>query len=180
MLSGIQLVPAGRAKGGAMSNIIPRLKHEILGAIPTVVFFFIVFQLLAFTRALILQGYGIQVSTFLKAAIAALIVGKVVLLTDLLPMINRFPNKPLIYNVVWKTFIYMVAAIIVRYVEHLIPLIREHKNLTVANKHLFDEVVWPHFWLVQLWLLVCFLMYSTIRELVRILGRKQVRTMFFG
>ena len=39
-----------------MSNIIPRLKREILGAIPTVVFFFIVFQLFAFTRALILKG----------------------------------------------------------------------------------------------------------------------------
>jgi len=163
-----------------MSNIIPRFKRKILGAIPTVVFFFIVFQLLAFTRTLILKGYGIQVSTFLKATIAAIIVGKVVLLTDLLPMINRFPNKPLIYNVVWKTFIYMVAALLVRYVEHLIPLISEYKNLTVANNHLLDEVVWPHFWIVQLWLLVCFFMYCTIRELVRILGREQVRSMFFG
>jgi hypothetical protein len=163
-----------------MSNIVPRLKREILGAIPTVVYFFVVFQLLALTRALILKGYGIQVSTFLKATIAALIVGKVVLLADLLPMINRFPNRPLIYNIVWKTFIYMVAALLVRFVEHLIPLILEYKNLTVANSHLLDEVVWPHFWFVQIWLLICFFMYSTIRELVRILGREQVRSMFFG
>jgi hypothetical protein len=84
-----------------MSNIIPRLKREILEAIPTVLFFFIVFQLLAVTRALILKHYGIQVSTFLNATIGALVVGKVVLVTDLLPIINRFPNKPLIYNIVW-------------------------------------------------------------------------------
>jgi uncharacterized membrane protein len=167
-------------RGGGMSNIIPRLKRQILGVIPNVVFFFIVFQLLAFTRTLILKGYGIQASTFLKAAIAALIVGKVVLLTDLLPMINRFPNKPLIYNIVWKTFIYMVAAILVRYVEHLIPLIREYKNLTVANNHFLDEVIWPHFWLVQFWLLVCFLIFNAMRELGRILGRDQLRSMFFG
>lgn len=163
-----------------MSNIIPRLKREIIGAIPTVVFFFIIFQLLALTKALILKTYGIEVSTFLNATVAALIVGKVVLSADLLPIINRSPNKPLIYNIVWKTFIYMVAALIVRYVEHLIPLIREYKNLTVANSHLFNEVVWSHFWLVQLWLLVCFLMYCTIRELGRILGREQLRSMFFG
>jgi hypothetical protein len=128
-----------------MSNIIQRIKHEILGAIPPVIFFFIVFQLLAFTRALILIEYGIQVSIFLNATIAALIVGKVVLITDKLPMVNQFPNKPLIYNIVWKTFIYIVAALLVRYVEHLIPLIREYKNLKVANNHLLDEVVWPHF-----------------------------------
>ncbi len=163
-----------------MSKIIQRVKREILGAIPPVLFFFIVFQLLAFTRALILKEYGIQVSIFLNATIAALIVGKVVLIADKLPMVNRFPNKPLIYNILWKTFIYIVAALLVRYVEHLIPFIREYKNLIVANNHLLDEVIWPHFWLVQIWLLICFFMYSTIRELVRILGRKQVRSMFFG
>jgi hypothetical protein len=163
-----------------MSNIITRLKRAILGVVPPVLFFFVVFQLLAFTRALILKGYGIEVSTFLKATIAAIIVGKVVLFADLLPIFNRFPNRPLIYNIVWKTFIYMVAAIIVRYVEHLIPLIREYKNLTVANSHLLNEVVWPHFWLVQLWLLVCFLMYCAVRELGRVLGREQIRSMFFG
>jgi len=163
-----------------MSNIIPRLKHEILGAIPAVVFFFIVFQLLALTRALILKGYDIQISTFLNATLAALIVGKVVLIADLLPFINRFPNKPLVYNTVWKTFIYMLAAILVRYVEHLFPRIVEYKNLAVANTHLLDEVVWPHFWLVQIWLLVCLLMYCTIKELGRFLGSEEVRSMFFG
>lgn len=167
-------------EGRYMRNIIPRLKREILGAVPTVAFFFVTFQLLAFTRALILKQYGIQVSTFINATMAALIVGKVVLVADLLPIVNRFPNKPLIYNIAWKTFIYMVAAFLVRYVEHLIPFVREYKNFTVANKHLLGEVVWPHFWLVQLWLLVCFLIYCTIRELVRVLGREKIRTLFLG
>lgn len=163
-----------------MSNIIQRLKSKILEAIPTVLFFFVVFQLLAFTRALILKGYGIEVEAFVKATIAALIIGKVVLFADLLPIMNRFPNKPLIYNIAWKTFIYMVATLLVRYVEDIVPLVIEYKNFIAANTHLHDGAVWPHFWLVQLWLLVCFFMYCTIRELTRILGRDQVRSMFFG
>jgi hypothetical protein len=163
-----------------MRKIFTRTKREILGVIPTVVFFFIVFQLLALTRSLILEGYGIRVSTFLKATIGALIVGKAVLLADLLPIINRFPNKPLIYNVTWKTSIYMIAALLVRYIERLIPFIFEYKNFTVANSHLLDEVIWPHFWLVQLWLLVCFFMYCTVREFTRILGQEKVRAMFLG
>jgi len=36
-------------------------------------------------------------------AVAALILGKALLLADMLPVINRFPDKPLIYNVTWKT-----------------------------------------------------------------------------
>ena len=163
-----------------MSNIVLRLKHEFIGLIPTVAFFFIVFQLLALTRALILKSYDVEISTFLSATIGALVVGKVVLVADLLPFMNRFPNKPLIYNIVWKTFMYMVAALIVRYLEHFIPLVFEYKNLAVASNHFFDEIVWPHFWLVQLWLLVCFLMYCTVRELARILGQEKIRSMFFG
>ncbi|MFZ0255440.1 MAG: hypothetical protein WAN46_07310 [Gammaproteobacteria bacterium] len=163
-----------------MSSIISRLKREVVEAIPPAVFFFIAFQVIAFTRALMLEQYGIRVSTFIAASIAALIVAKVVLIADLLPFVNRFPEKPLIYNVVWKTGIYMVTALLVRYVERLIPFIREHGNLALANRHLLDEVVWPHFWFVQIWLLVLFLMYCTLREFVRVIGRERVHHMFFG
>ena len=73
------------------------------------------------------------------------------------------------------------CSLLVRYVEHLIPLIREYKNLTVANNHLLDEVVWPYFWLVQIWLLICFfsVQYDK-RTQARVLGREQIRSMFFG
>jgi hypothetical protein len=163
-----------------VSSIISRLKREVVEAIPPAVFFFVAFQVIALTRALMLEQYGIRASTFVAATIAALIVAKVVLIADLLPFVNRFPEKPLIYNVVWKTVIYMVAALLVRYLEHLIPFIREHGDLALANRHLLDEVVWPHFWFVQIWLLVLFLMYTTLREFVRVVGRERVLQMFFG
>ncbi len=163
-----------------MNNIFPRLKREILGVFPIVVFFFIVFQLLAFTKVLILKEYGIEFSAFLNATVAALIVGKVVPITDLLPFINRFPNKPLIYNIVWKSSIYVIAALLVRYAEHLIPLIFEHRDVMTANSNLFGEVVWPHFWLVQIWLFVCFFMYCTVREVGRIIGYEKLRAMIFS
>jgi hypothetical protein len=82
-----------------VGNIASRLKHEIAEVIPPTVFFFIAFQVIAFTRALMLEQYGIRVSTFVTASIAALVVAKVVLLADLLPFLNRFPEKPLVYNV---------------------------------------------------------------------------------
>jgi chromate transport protein ChrA len=162
------------------SRIVARVKQELLEVIPPAVFFFIAFQLLAFTRALMLKEYGIHVSTFMAATVGALIVAKVVLIVDLLPFVNRFPNKPLMYNVVWKTAIYLVAALLVRYVEHLIPFIREHRDFAVAHRHLLSEVVWPHFWAIQIWLLVLFFFYCALRELIRVIGRERVRQMFFG
>jgi hypothetical protein len=40
--------------------------------------------------------------------------------------------------------------------------------------------VWPHFWAIQIFLLVLILMYCTMREFVRVIGADKVRHMFFG
>ena len=103
-----------RAADIRMGKLTHKLKHEIRGMMPVVVFFLVAFQLLALTQRLMLQEYGIHVTTFVAATIMALVVAKVVVLTDLLPMVNRFPEKPLIYNVVWKTVIYFAASLAVR------------------------------------------------------------------
>ncbi len=163
-----------------MKSIYLRLKHELLAVIPPAVFFFVSFQLLAFTRSLMLEEYGIRISSFVTASIGAVVVAKVVLIVDHFSFVNRYPEKPLIYNIVWKTLIYIIAALVVRYVEHLIPFLREYRNFALANHHLLNEVIWPYFWVIQIWLLVLFFVYSTLRELIRVLGRERVLHMFFG
>ena len=59
--------------------------------------------------------------TMAAATVGALLIAKVVLIADKLPIINRFPEKPLIYNVVWKTVIYIGASLLLHYLEHLVP-----------------------------------------------------------
>ena len=163
-----------------MNKIFQRLKAEFIGMLPTAAFFLVAFQLLAITRSLVLQKYGIEVSTFVATTFAALVVAKVVIFVDLLPFVNRYPDKPLVYNVVWKTAIYLLAAFLVRYVEFLIEFVNKYGGIAVAHRQLLNEVVWPHFLIVQLWLFVLFLMYCTVRELIRVLGQERVRVMFFG
>ena len=163
-----------------MGNIAARLKHEIAQVIPPAIFFFVTFNVIAVTRALMLEQYGITAPAFAAATIGALIVAKVILIVDLLPFVNRYPDKPLIYNVAWKTLIYVLAALLVRYVEHLISFARKHDSLIDANRHLLAEVVWPHFWAVQIWLALLLFVYCALRELTRSLGAARVRHMFLG
>ncbi len=126
-----------------------------------------------------LKQFGIRISAFLTATIMALVVAKVVLITDHFPLVNRFSDKPLGYSVAWKTAIYFVASLVVRYVEHLIHFWRQTGNFAEANCRLLEEIVWPHFWGVQLWLLILLLVYCTFREFVRAVGRERVIGMFF-
>ena len=65
-------------------------------------------------------------------------------------------------------------------VEHLIDFWREAGGFIAGNQKLFVEIVWPHFWAIQILLVVLILMYCSMHELVRVLGRAKVLEMFFG
>ena len=93
-----------------MSKLSNKLKEEFFALLPPTIFFFVALHIVAFVRVLMLKGTGISPLSSMSVAVAALILGKAVLIADMLPMINRFPNKPLIYNVAWKTLIYLLMA----------------------------------------------------------------------
>ena len=69
---------------------------------------------------------------------------------------------------------------IVRYVEHFLPFISKADGLISAHSHLMEEVIWPRFWSIQIWLLVLFFAFASLHELVRLIGRDRVLHMFFG
>ncbi|MFM8331415.1 MAG: hypothetical protein ACKN9T_06975 [Candidatus Methylumidiphilus sp.] len=161
-------------------KLLKTLKHEFLLVLPPTIFFLVAFTLIMATQRLILREYGIPLVGFGAAVIGALLVGKVVLIADHLPFVNKFPDKPLLYNTLWKTFIYFLAVMLFRYLEHGIPLLFEHRDFLEANRHLVDKIIWPHFWLIHMWLAVLFFVYCALRELVGVIGRERVIAMFIG
>ncbi len=128
-----------------MQKILRASKHELLEIIPPTIFFFVAFNVITFTKGLMLEDYGIKFSGFITATLGALIVAKVVLIADKIPFINKYPDKPLIYNVVWKTVIYVLVALVVRFLEYLIPLWWKYRNLGLAAEHLWGEIIWTTF-----------------------------------
>jgi hypothetical protein len=163
-----------------MGKLSAKIKEEIQALLPPTLFFFIALHLVVFVRVLILNGTGISVSTSASVTLLALILGKAVLIADLLPFINRYPDKPLVYNIAWKTAIYVVIAMLVHYLERLVDFWREAGGFIEANQKLLAEIVWPHFWAIQIFLLVLILMYCTMREIVRVIGADKMREIFFG
>ncbi len=163
-----------------MSKLFAKLKEEIDALLPPTIFFFIALHIVALVRVLMLKGTGIAVGTSASITLAALIFGKAVLIADLLPIINLYPHKPLVYNVAWKTAIYALVALLLHYLERLVDYWREAGGIIAGNEKLLEEIVWPHFWAIQILLVVLILMYCTMRELVRVIGRDKVRHIFFG
>jgi len=163
-----------------MSKVFSKLKEEFLALLPPTIFFFVALHIVAFIRALMLKGTGISPLGSVSIAVAALILGKAVLLADMLPVINRFPDKPLIYNVTWKTLIYLVVSALIHYLERVVEFWRQAGSLVAGNEKLLSEMVWPHFWAIQLVLFVLIAMYCTVHELARVIGKEKVLRIFFG
>ena len=163
-----------------MTTFAERVQHEIGEILPPLIFFFVAFQLIAFTRFLALEEYGLTVSGFVTATVGALIMAKVIPLADLLPFLNRFAGRPLMWNVLWKAPIYALGAVVFSYAEHLVHFLRRHDGLAEAHRRMLAEVVWPHFWAVQIWLAALLLMYCSMRELSLALEPGRLRQVFFG
>ena len=97
----------------------------------------------------------------------------------MLPFINRYPDKPLMYNIAWKTAMYVLVAMVLHYLEHLVNFWKETGSLVAGNQKLLAEIVWSHL-VIQILLVVLILMYCTMHEFVRVLGRDKVFAMLFG
>ena len=163
-----------------MGKVSSKLKEEFFALLPRTIFFFVAWHIVAFVRVLMLKGTGISPLSTMSIAVAALILGKAVLIADMLPMINRFPKKPLIYNIAWKTVIYLLLSAVIHYLERLIDFWRETGGFVAGNQKLLSEIVWPHFWAIQIILFVLIAAYCMVHELVRVVGREKVLRIFFG
>lgn len=163
-----------------MSQKFAKAKEEFLALVPPTIFFFVALHIVALIRSLMIRGTGIAAVSTMSIAVAALILGKSVLLADMLPAINRYPDKPLVYNIGWKTSIYLLMALLIHYLERLFDFARQAGGVVAGNEKLFAEIVWPHFWAIQILLLVLILMYTTTHELVRCIGKDRALQMFFG
>lgn len=163
-----------------MAKVFKTVVHEIRELLPAFIFFALAFNVIVITDALTTEEYGIRPFHMVGAIVLALIVAKTLLLANLLPFIDAFPEKPLIYNTLWKTFIYTVFAVIILYIEHLIRFSSKYGSVAAGNQQLIREVDWPRFWAVIIWLATLLFVFTASLELSRKLGPGKLRQMFFG
>ena len=163
-----------------MKKLLFILKREFLKLLPPTIYFFVVLHIALFTRALLDEQYGISIPSSISATIGALIVGKAILITDALPFVNWFRHNRLIFNVVWRIFLYVVLIFIFQFLEELIPIISKYETILDAIKHIIEEIKWYRFWATYILLSVFLTIYIVATELIKAMGREKCVELFFG
>jgi hypothetical protein len=155
------------------------LLKELKLVLPPTIYFFCVFNLIVFTTNLMVHHYWFALSNFLVATMLALIVGKVILVTDKFHFIDRYRGPPLIRAILFKTVFYSVVVTIVRVAEQLIHIARDERGIAVAYQAAIEAFTWYRFTAIQIWLFVCFLLYITAIELNAAIGKGRMAALLF-
>jgi hypothetical protein len=163
-----------------MRKVLEVLKKEFLEMLPPTIYFFVALHIVAIIRTLMVKAEQFQPTSTASILVASLILGKSVLIADMLPWINRYPERPLIYNVAWKSAIYVLMAGFIHYLERLWDFARAAGGIVAGNERLLAEIIWPHFWAIQILLVVLVVAYCASHELIRVLGWEKVKRIFFG
>lgn len=161
--------------GRAFAGWLKLVRHMA----PPTLFFFVGFNLILGTTRLALAEHGIDVKGFATATIAALLVGKAVLVTDSIRFMARFDGAPLIQPILFKSAIYWLCVFLVRLAEALVHYVIEHGTPGGFLPYLVDHFSWSRFLFIQVWLMLLFLLYVTIHELDNLFGHGELRRIFF-
>ena len=125
------------------------------------------------------EEHGIEFRGFFTATVAALLVGKAVLVTDNLPFTRRFDGASMIQPILFKTAIYCLCVLIVRLAEELVHFLLNNGAIADFPTYLVEHFSWSHFLSIQIWLMVLFLAYVTIHELNMLFGDGELYRLFF-
>src|SRR4051794_4667876 len=88
---------------GLLARVGRGILHEARQALVPTVFFFVGFNLIVLTTNLLVAHYLAAVSNFMLATMAALVVGKAVLVADKLPFVGLYDRAPFIQPILFKT-----------------------------------------------------------------------------
>jgi len=167
--------PAGSPRPGAAARVLHWIWHEFVALLPAIGYFFVAFTIIRLNARLILEDFSVEPMDLLRPLIGALIVAKILLVVNLLPWLDRFPGRPLVWNTVWKAMIYWLVGIAFQVLEAVVPQL-----FGGDLDHAWGELASWRFVLIQMWLVVLLLIFVAFQELVRAVGPARVRAMFFG
>jgi hypothetical protein len=163
-----------------MPEVVAKAKEEVRKILVAAAFFATGFSLIHVSNRLLTQGSSVQLFSITRAIFGGLIVAKVLASVDVLPFVHAFPGRPLVHNIAWKTSLYVAGGVTFLYMEPFLKGLFRGAGLFASHARAWQELVLPRTWATVIWLAMLMAVFVTLKELSRVIGKDQLKYMFFG
>jgi hypothetical protein len=155
-----------------------KARLELIEYALNVTYLTVVFAAFTEYRRLLLAANDITYTNYWVAAIEGLILGKVIMIGDIVRLGRGLEDKSLIYPSLYKTLLFTVFVACFKLLEHGLKGVLRGEGLAgglaeIIEKGPFEVMA------NSLVVLVAFLPFFAVKELARVLGKKTISTLFF-
>ena len=139
---------------------------------------FIGFNFIVFTTNLLLADYAVAVSSFMLATVAALVVGKAVLVANVMPYLDAMSRSADRADTVQDGLL-LGGRVLPAFSSVSCTFRSRAIRLGDFIPYLITTFSWHRFSAISLWILVLFLIYVTASEFSHLFGPGELRRLFF-
>ncbi len=155
-------------------SIRQKLKHELLTVALTTAYFAIWFGVLLVLKALLLAEYNIKFHRFTLAIVGALIVAKVVLVLDHVPLDRLLGRMPGWLDVIVRTVLYTLGVFAVLLLEKAFEGRHEYGGFGRALGQVFSHADIHHVWVTVICLSGALMGFNIFALFRRHLGSREL------
>jgi hypothetical protein len=161
-------------------SIQQKLKHELRAIVMVTLFFAAWLGILMVLKILLLEDYHIRFGGFSMVLIGALILAKVVLILEHVPLGAWLRDKPVLFDVLLRTILYAFGTFVVMLLEKAFESRHEQGGFGPALMNVFQHRDMPHLWANTICLTGALLFYNLLSALDRHLGTGGLTRVFLA
>ncbi len=150
---------------------VQKVRKEIEAVIVLTLYFLAWLGFLMLLKYLLLSDYEIEFSGVSKAVIGALVLAKVVLVLEYVPLGRWVRSRPAYVDVLLRTIMYTAGVFVVMVAEKAFEERHEHGGFVDTVFTLFDRVEIYHLWLSLICVSAALLSYNILSVIHRTLGK---------
>jgi len=155
-----------------------KIVHEIGEYFINVCYLTLMFAAFTQYRRFLLAAHDITYTNYGVAVIEALILGKVIMIGEVIRLGRGLEQKPLIYPTLYKTFVFTVFVGVFKVIEHVLTGLWNGGGITAGLVELSEK--WSHELLANsLVVFVAFIPFFAVKELEQVFGKDKLRALFF-
>ncbi len=161
-------------------SIQEKLTHELKAVVLVTLFFAAWLGVFMGLKVLILEDYQIQFKGFSMVLIGDLVLAKVVLILEHVPLGAWLRSQPVLLDVIARTFLYAVGTLVVMLLEKAFESRHEQGGFGPAMMNVFQHRDMPHVWANAICVTGALLFYNSLSALGRHLGKGGLARVFLS